>query len=562
MSSTAADSFIYDETLEDQVKISPFTKKDMLYALDSNNQSYNGQINFSTETLAASGDWLNYAESYIVVPFVITLKANQNKNATLRSAFFAGLKNGTYQLIDSISVDINGVNVVSQQAFLSHYVNYKLMTSFSEDDLKKWGSTIIFHPDNAAHKFGAAASANGDGYTNNVVLTTTAPAFAGAGTTLDAYNVGLSERLKYTSYSIPGGANNILPNGIGAVPTGLVASNLAQTFKSYCTDNNSADANLVLQWTISATIPLKFVSDFFDKMPLTKGTIMNITINYNAGNAIVSRAGGATLAITSVVMTAGNSLPFMLSSGAANNPWAAPLAATDTAYTISSGVVNCTNRFNTPPLTSCRLYVPSYTMNPQYELQLLNQRPTREVRYTDIYSYRQTAISANSNFNFILNSGIVNPKYVVVIPYATTSAGVFAAVTNPTYQSPFDSAPGTTLPRAAITQFNVNISGKNCFSTSEQYDFSAFIDELSSANAINGGLSTGLTSGLIGHFEFDNVFRYYVADVSRRLPADTIGEQQIIVSGVNSSGVSIDLICFVVYGKKITFNMETGRPTA
>lgn len=561
MSSAAADSFIYDETLEDQMKITPFTKKEMLYALDSNNQSYNGQINFSTETLASSGDWLNYSEAYIVVPFLITLRSSADKNATMRSAFFAGLKNGTYQIIDSISVDINGVNVVSQQSFLSHYVNYKLMTTFSEDDLKKHGATSIFYPDNAAHKFSAVASTNGDGYSNNVILSTTTPSFAGAGTTLDTYNVGLAERMKYTSYSIPGGGNNILPAGVGAVPTGLNGTNLDQTFKSYCTDNNLATAGLILQWTICATIPLKFLADFFDKICLTKGTLMNIVINYNAGNVVVARAGAATLSISSVVLTSGNSLPFMLSSGAANNPWAAPLAATDSNYTISSGVVNCNNRIKTPPLTSCRLYVPSYTLNPQYELQLLNQRPMREIRYTDIYSYRQTNISVNSNFNFILNSGIADPKYVIVIPYANTSAGVFVAATVPTYQSPFDSAPGTTLPRAAITQFNVNVSGKNCFATSAQYDFSNFIDELS-RTGINGGLSTSLSSGLIGHYEFDNCFRYYVADVGRRLPADSFGEQQIIVSGVNSCGVSIDLLCFVVYGKKINLNMETGRPSS
>lgn len=551
-----ADTFIYEETLDDQVKIGPFTKKEMLYALDSNAQSYNGQINFSTETLASSGDWLNYSEGYIVVPFVITLRASTNKAANLTSAFFAALKNGSYQLIDSVSVDINGVNCVSQQAFLNHYINYRLLSSFSEDDLKKWGPTILFHPDSAAHKFSAAASTSGDGYSNNIIYSLTAPGFTGAATTLDPYNVGLAERAKYTSYSI--GAN--VANGIGGVPTGLVAANLASTFKNYCTDNNVAAAGRILQWTIAATIPLKFIADFFDKMPLTKGTLMNITINYNAGNCTITSPGAATLAITSVIMTAGNTLPYMVSSGNANNPWSPVLGADATAYTLTSGVVRSSESFNNPALTSCRLYVPSYTLNPTYELQLLNTKPTRQVDYTDIYSFRQTNITANSNFNFILNTGIVNPKYVVVIPYANTSAGVFAAATVATYQSPFDSAPGTTLPRAAITQFNINVGGKNVFSTSEQYDFSQFIDELSSINALNGGLSTGLNSGLISHFSFDNQFRYYVADISRRLPSDTLQEQQIIVQGTNASGVAIDLLCFVVYGKKITINMETGRP--
>jgi hypothetical protein len=153
-------------------------------------------------------------------------------------------------------------------------------------------------------------------------------------------------------------------------------------------------------------------------------------------------------------------------------------------------------------------------MNPTYESQLIRIRPKREVVYQDIYNFNITNIGAGASFNSIFTNGIVNPKYLVMMPYLTvTAANTGLAIAANTYQSVFDTATGTTAHLAAITQFQVQIGGQNIFQQNFQYDFETFMNETSAMNAINGGLSTGITNGLIGHYEWENQYRYYVCDI-------------------------------------------------
>ena len=149
-----------------------------------------------------------------------------------------------------------------------------------------------------------------------------------------------------------------------------------------------------------------------------------------------------------------------------------------------------------------------------------------------------------------------------LIPFATpgvAGTGLFENVSIPTYQSPFDSAPATTCPLAAITNFNVQVAGENVFQQNLQYDYEEFLTEVSSANAINGNCTTGLTSGLIGQYEWDNAYRYYVADVGRRVPAEGGVAKSIQVLGTNNTSISLDFVCIIVFERKIKFNIASSE---
>ncbi len=59
-----------------------------------------------------------------------------------------------------------------------------------------------------------------------------------------------------------------------------------------------------------------------------------------------------------------------------------------------------------------------------------------------------------------------------MMPYLTRSAAnTDLAIAANTYQSAFDTAPGTTAPSASITQLQVQIGGQNMFKQNFQYDF-------------------------------------------------------------------------------------------
>ena len=175
------DQFLYDETLESQPKVTPFVDKNMFYVQDQNGGTYNGQILFDTSVLSNSGQWLAYSEAYIQIPFVMTFQSSTDVSAanSYVQGFAMGLKNGYFQLIDSIQVDYNNKNIIALQPFTNFYTNYKILSSMSADDLKKWGPSIGFNPDAAgSSSYAAAANANGDGTSNNVVNPAAAPTYS------------------------------------------------------------------------------------------------------------------------------------------------------------------------------------------------------------------------------------------------------------------------------------------------------------------------------------------------------------------------------------------------
>lgn len=154
-----------NKTLESQPETPCMVDKKLFYVQDQNGGTFNGQILFDTSVLSSSGQWLAYSEAYIQISFDLTFQSSTDVTAanTYIQGFTMGLKNGYYQLIDSIQVDYNNKNIIALQPFTNFFVNYKLMSSLSADDLKKQGSSIGFIPDSAGSAaYAAAANANDD----------------------------------------------------------------------------------------------------------------------------------------------------------------------------------------------------------------------------------------------------------------------------------------------------------------------------------------------------------------------------------------------------------------
>jgi hypothetical protein len=550
------DDYLYDEALESgRPQASKMLDKEVLYVQDQNGGSYNGQIQIDTSTLANSGRWTAYSEAYLEIPLQLTYKSSVDSTAAaVVNGFILGLKNGYHQIIDSIQVDYNNTNVVQLQPFTNFFVSYKLMTSFSQDDVKKHGSSIGFCPDSAgSFNWYAGASAVGNGTSNNLVNPVAAtPGWRlGGDGYLDSYNAGLLQRLKQTAYPLT--TND---TGYGTNPEINTVALANQIGKNYVMDSGAAAAK-VWQWNIIATIRLKDLCDFFDKMPLVRGAFLRFTINYNSCSQTITQVLNTSMVVASTTMKSGRTNPMMVAAAAATNPSYTLLTGTNT---ISCGIsTSTTNSIGSSQISNCRLYVPAYELDPVLESQLLTVQPRRDITYTDIYNYNVSAIGAGSSFNQILTNGIVNPKYVVVIPVLNGAAGNAATAALTPYQSCFDSCPGTSSPMAAITQFNVQVSGKNMFQQNFQYDYEAFMNELQSVNALNGGCSTGLTSGLIGAYEFDNGYRYYVCDVSRRTSSDDKVPKSVVITGTNNTSKIMDYVCFIVYERNISIDLQTSQ---
>jgi len=543
------DNFLYKYAVAPQPDIDPVIEKEVLYVQDQNGGSYSGQIQIDTSSLGRNGRWLAWSDAYIEIPFTFSLGFLVG-NANIATAFTAGLKNGFFQIIDSMKVEYSNQTVVQQTSFTNIHAHFKAMTSFSQDDLKKWGPTIGFCPDSAGSMTYSdhVASAGGDGYSNNRDLTTLTTF-----TTPENFNTGfLQRRRQNTAFDLAGYG-------------GIVAAGTAATGKnSYI---NSGAGVGFSTWSVMCTIRLKDIADFFDKIPLIKGGFMRITINYNSVSEIITLANNSfVIAANGHTQLSGNTNPLLIGNGAANNSGASVAVVGNTPMKIACAVgasnsLGPANQVNLP-FTQCRLYVPSYVLNPVYEAQIYNTFPSgKEFAYNDVYQYN-FSVGATGTFNQLLTNGQEGLKYVVCIPFATpgaANAGVFTNVSIPTYQSPFDTAPATTRPLSQISQFNVQVGGKNIFQRSFDYTFENFINEMAAINAINGGASVGIASGLIGQYEWENAYCYHVADLSRRLPEEDNVPKSVLVQGKNNTNVGLDFVCFVVYEKKLTLDMRTGE---
>jgi hypothetical protein len=479
------------------------------------------------------------------------------------------LRNGYHHLIDSISVDLGGTNIVNQQPYTNLFVSYKMMTTWSHSDVAKYGSCLCFFPDSSS-SFSryAAASADGIGVTNNVItpkvnlLTTVAalaatwPTYATPGYKGDLINKGFLKRLQVTGY------DPLTAAGLNGTASLFNTVALAQaTARSYFQNNGGAAAARVYYWSLMATIRMRDLHDVFARFPLTKGCYFKITLNYNSSINTITVTNAPTMTINAVgdVTVVGHTNPIMVASSGFQNPNYYTTAPGGN-FLIATGVKSATvNNVAVPHtiLQSCRMYVPCYLMNATYEQQYLSLHPSKEVIYRDLYQFSVINTAATASFQYLATNGIVNAKSLVLIPFINAAANGPIAI-NP-LTNPFSSEGGTTTPLLAVTQFQVQVSGINIFETALSYGYEQFLREVASVNAINGGMVPGWTSGLIGELDWKNGYGYLVVDLSRRLPLDDSVPKSILVQGVNSSAVAIDLVGFVEYQRSFRIELLTGN---
>lgn len=402
----------------------------------------------------------------------------------------------------------------------------------------------------------------------------------------------------------------------GSLLTGNASATLNLIWKSYVLKRQSAVAATtvavpyvtigtpgILQINIVATVKLKHIHSFFNMCPLLKGVFMKLTLNLNNSsssviNTYTSPAVGVPAFSGMYLASSSNAVggvnPLMISSPATSNGSVgafanAPFATTVTAggtfrvqtfFNISVGatcldptISNISGIIRGGMAQSVYLYIPAYTFNPVFEQAYLSS-PVKQIKYTDVYQYQITNVTTNQMINNLVTNGIANIKSILVIPFYsplpagtvtnTKSSVILNTNTNivqglPVFQSPFDCAgTGPTSPLCHITNFNVQISGQNAIYNLQKYNFEQFNNQLYGQNAVNGGLTDGLTSGLVGRQEFDMQYCYYYVNVERMLPVEESVPKSVQIIGQNLSSKACDYYVFVEYGVSIAIDALTG----
>lgn len=533
-----------------------------------------------------------------------------------KSADFAiGLKNWFGQIVHSMSLDFNGVTVIQQTQFSNMWNSFKLLTSLSWEDVRTQGPTMGFYPDDplSFEFIPAAATSSGRGVCNNSnmrapynclgvklgkYVSGAKDSLVSATSTFNAYKSGLGNegflaRQLYVNYDADASAGGSAYSGM------LSTANATTLWKSYIsTKQNGVNATSSGSWvcSIMAFIHLKHLHSFFSQIPLIKGAFMKLTLNLNNCStsfsiaqqveAVTGTTGGA-LTVNSVSVNIGGVNPIMIASandstigsqndvGQVTTQWCqgsynlGSTAAGGVDYIVSLSVgQRCLNSTQTSlgvastsgTLSSnIFLYVPAYTFNPVFEQAYISQ-PIKKVDYEDIYQYQINAIAANNQINSLVTNGIANVRSCLVLPfYSVSAADNLAAAGIPAYQSPFDPAgTGCTSPLALLTNFNVVVSGQNAIYNTERYSFEQFINQTYGCNAVNGGLTDGLTSSLINQLGWEMEYCYYYVDISRMLTVEQQVPKSVQIIGTNACQIPLDLFVFISYGCQLDFDILTG----
>lgn len=565
------DKLVYDLSLETEGVPNVFIRKDWINMLDNQNGNYQGnQSVIDTSQISNSNKFINYREGYIAIPLLLStemITANTAANLTIGDGAI-GLKNWFGNMIHSLSVDYNGYTVIQQTNYINMWNSFKLLTSFSYDDILIHGSTIGFYPDTCDSVSVNVLDVsnndlhNSDTYNTNQLnqLTTVATA---ANTQFIGGNVGLLARIKNICFS-PTATNtyNLLVN-----------SNTLGSLKISNISNSITSTTPVKQVSVMAIIYLKHLSSFFNFIPLLKGAFFKLTINLNNATSTqtynVNGAGDVvTLTNYSSLISSGGINPLQTSSLNTGNIWvngvqpAAGAVAKD--YTIKYNVSvgqDCLDNTLTQSTASSGnigrniyLYVPAYSFNPTFYESYISSSPKRVV-YTDVYQYQIPNITGRATFNNLITNGIPNVKSVLVIPFLKRN-------NQEQYVATFDGAgAGATAPGTFIKNFQVKISGQNAIYNNQQYAFEEFNNQLLGCNAVNGSLMDGLTSGFIDFQAFKTSYCYYYVNVERMLPSEKNVPKSIEIAG-DMQGVDNNLLytfmVFVEYENSLTFDLQTG----
>jgi len=542
------DNLVFEESITTETDQSEFTEKKWVYVNDNNAQNYSSQVVIDSTPLSNAGGYVNWSEGYILMPLVIEATAASGLDDA-DAHNMMGFKNGYWNMINSMSVEFNNQTVVQQTPFLNVFRSFKAHTSFSESDVINHGNELGYALDTASSwGYSTANNLSGRGVYNNEYAPPTAGSALTTNWDLGSHNEGLRKRMENT---------NKLSSGKGKASV-VAEATRGLLYQSRCV---SKEATKII-WEVYAKLRLKDLTDYFEKCPLLKGSTMRFLINTNQAEvSFTPVVDGATpansnLPVAQASVLSGNTFPLMVTSQKAPSATASGgKVSLDTAVAVklSVDIVKGRQSGHQTSLTSCRLYAPLYKFNPLAEQRYLSLAPTKRVEYEDVFQYQFTGVNAGDTFNFLVSNGIADIQSVLVVPFLSSSANDGM---NP-FLSPYSTA-GATPDPIPLQQFNIMLSGVNLFLENEEYDFQAFSHQLASSNQLNGGLTTGLGSGLIGKFEFENLYRYYYGNASRSLPSEEGVSRSVQIVGKNASAQQISLMVFVAFKRSMTVDIQTG----
>jgi hypothetical protein len=552
----SADQLVYDMASAPTETPSVFVKRDYFSVLDDQNGQYAGnQSVLQLSSLANSNRYMDFKNSYITMPLVLSMTADGVGTAftpsTNNDNFAIGLKNWFAHIIHSVQCDFNNSTAQQLTSFQSILNCFKLHTTLSWDDVRTQGSSIGYYPDNAT-SWGYDASVLGLENSNNKPLANTP-----LGNKQALGNEGLFKRQQSIAYD-PTALTEVDAGNGDAASTIFTATNASNMYRSHVFNKVDGAAAVVgtLQLAITAKIMSKHISDFLAKLPLVKGAFVKLTLNLNSTSATLTH-DGTNFTAQSVNCPLGGVNPILVAGS--EKGYGVTMGGADTLI-VSLGVGrNAPSSANHPagsviaaPLaTSVEFHCPAVTFAPIFESAYLSAAIKR-FSYEDFYNYN--IINQTGRITELLTNGVANQSRIVVCPFlnSTSNNG-----TSP-FQSCFTTDGATTSP-VQLNEFNILLSGANVLQQNYRYTYEMFLEQLKGTGAVNGGVVDGVTSGQIDQLAFENIYAYHVVDTSRMLEVEKAVPKSVqLLAQIQASSLAVDLYTFICYKMDFAVDVLTG----
>lgn len=535
------------------------------------------------------------------------------------SASLLSLK-GSYQaLVHQCELSVGGRVVSDLQPFTNIYSGFRLASQMSAGtDLRASATSLGIADTGLDNQNSVVFSSKINPLTADTIATsgcglTNNRPFAGstlgtvAGTQVQGVignqnkfvaNDSIGRRLsRYVDATTTGGINGVYgtSGGQGSSSLTIMTSSQLQTelkpTVTLVTGNATSTANsnyIVYQDT--AILPLKYLMDVVNKLPMMKRTDMLLRMYLNTGSLIVPVKQGTTDAIATQYFapqssTFVNTCPFTVNYLGAGIPSTAvgiacgifiakpsTTSLSITAVTGSGGVtatsavINLGNCPTTHSMTACRTYFNQIALTPEKEEAYLLANSAKPIVYERFIYNQYNNITTGNNYSQLIASSLKNPLACIIIPFiSTANLGLSGnnGTTNTTasfpaqYSSPFDTCGGISFSPISLTNLQVAVGMKNQLQNSLYFTFENYLEQVCQYESVSGNKLDILNSGLINQAWWEQN-RVYFVNLSRGSPADRATPRNIQVSFTNNTNITIDCMIYIIYADRIIVNVRTG----
>jgi hypothetical protein len=224
-----SDQCLYQSSLKSDPEIKVSSGKRVPFVIDLNQGSYqNGVITIdATAQLNGSEGFACLRDGYLMLPYKVSMKNGGTAQTLPANRFCATLKCGNWNVIDSMSLELNGKTIVSMADYKLFWNNVRAQTGYSPQYVEKHGAESFLYPDAAQSALysSATSSTTGDGYSNTTAFSgsfaTTGPA-GGA----SIANDGLVKRLLSNPPNAGSDFSTAWPSVGGAAASTTIANKL------------------------------------------------------------------------------------------------------------------------------------------------------------------------------------------------------------------------------------------------------------------------------------------------------------------------------------------------